>query len=346
MHRSDFCISGIFRDVFLFNDFLRMRALFLLIVLSSLFLFLLREAGVISSYPPSFFGLPSLINVAGGLLFGTGMVLAGGCFIGTLYKAGAGKVVSFFSLIGILCGSALYAEVHPAVLPLIRRTTLIPDRTALEHIAGVTWLPVLILVLTFMFLGWKWYRRKEWSQTAYADGYIHPWKAAVLISILISVSYAIVGRPLSVTAGFGKITAFLESLVVPGHSGSLLFFSQVSYRLVGNTVFAERIGPGLDSITMTQPLLIAGIIFGGFLSAVQLGEFRIGVLPPFRQIVSAFSGGVLMAGGAFAFSGCNLWPLLGGLPVFALQSLLFLAGLLPGAYLGTLALKKVIAGAR
>jgi Na+/H+ antiporter NhaC len=149
---------------------------------------------------------------------------------------------------------------------------------------------------------------------------IHPWKAA-FISILISGSYAIVGRPLSVTAGFGKITASLESLFVPGHAESLLFFSQVSYRLVGNATFAERMGPGLDSITMTQLLLIAGIIFGGFISAVQLREFRIGVLPPFRQIVSAFSGGVLMAG-AHCFSGCT-WHLLGGLPVLPCKACFF-----------------------
>ncbi|MHB8843592.1 MAG: YeeE/YedE family protein [Nitrospirota bacterium] len=346
MHRSDFCISGMFRDVFLFHDFLRMRALFLLIVLSSLLLLLMREAGIISSYPPSFFGLPSLAQFAGGLLFGAGMVLAGGCFIGTLYKVGAGKTVSFFSLIGILCGSALYAEGYPVIAPLIRGTALLSDKTALEHIAGSSWIPVLILLLPFTFFAWKWRRRNVWSQKAYAEGYIDPWKAAVLMSLLISLSYALVNRPLSVTAGFGKITAFLESLFVPGHPESLLFFNQVSYRLVGNSAFAERMGPGLDSITRTQLLLIAGIIFGGFISAFRLGEFRISVLPPFRQVVSAFSGGVLMAGGACASSGCNLWHLLGGLPVFALQSLLFLAGLLPGAYLGTLALKKVIADAR
>jgi hypothetical protein len=270
------------------------------------------------------------------------MVLAGGCFMGTLYKLGAGKTISFFSLIGILCGSALYAEVHPVVMTLIRRTTLTPDMTALEHIAGSARLPLLILLLTLALLAWKWFRRNRWSQKAYADGYIHPWQAAVLISILLSVSYAIVGRPLSVTAGFGKITAFLESLLVPGHAENLLFFNQVSYRLVGNTAYVERMGRGLDSITMTQLLLIAGIIFGGFISAARLGEFRVAPLPPLRQILSAFSGGILMAGGAFASSGCNLWHLLGGLPVFALQSLLFLAGLVPGAYLGTLALKKVI----
>jgi hypothetical protein len=319
-----------------------MRAFFLLIVLSSLFLFLIREAGVLSSYPPSFFGLPSLISLAGGLIFGIGMVLAGGCFIGTLYKVGAGKTASFFSLFGILCGSAIYAEVHPVVVHLIRETTLTPDKTALEHITGNSWLPVLILFLAFLFLARKWYRRKEWSQKAYAEGYIDPWKAAVLISILLSGSYLIVGRPLSVTTGFGKITAFLESLLVPDHVENLLFFGQVSYRLVGTTTYAERMAPGLDSIAMTQLLLIAGIMFGGFISAVQLREFSIGAMPPFRQIVSAFSGGVLMSCGAFASSGCNLWHLLGGLPVFALQSLLFLVGLLPGAYLGTLALKKVI----
>jgi hypothetical protein len=41
-------------------------------------------------------------------------------------------------------------------------------------------------------------------------------------------------------------------------------------------------------------------------------------------------------------SGCNVWHLLGGLPIMAIQSMLFLAGLIPGAWLGARLLERNI----
>ena len=43
------------------------------------------------------------------------MVLAGGCVVGTLYKMGSGSVASAVAFVGLLAGSALYGEWHPAV---------------------------------------------------------------------------------------------------------------------------------------------------------------------------------------------------------------------------------------
>ena len=52
--------------------------------------------------------VPLGLNLAvGGLLFGIGMVIAGGCVSGTLYRIGEGYLASWASLLGILLGLSL-----------------------------------------------------------------------------------------------------------------------------------------------------------------------------------------------------------------------------------------------
>jgi len=52
------------------------------------------------------------------------MVLAGGCVVGTLYKMGSGSVASAVAFVGLLAGSALYGEWHPAWSALAKTTRL------------------------------------------------------------------------------------------------------------------------------------------------------------------------------------------------------------------------------
>jgi len=346
MHRSDFCIAGAFRDMFLFRDFFRIRSLFLLVTAISVLTMIGRLFGLIETYPPSFFGLPSLVNLIGGTAFGAGMVMAGGCMIGTLYKLGSGSLISAFSFIGILIGTVLYAEVQPSIRILISKTTLSVDKTAFEHISGPPWIYALILLIVFLFFLYRWTTRSVWTQQSFARGYLQPWIAAILMSAVIFVSLAISGRPLSVTMGFGKISGYIGTMLAPEYVQRLGFFSDVSDRLIFGSIIKGKAGPGLDAVFMIHLSLIGGIVIGAFLSSVQLGEFRLSVFPPLRQAVSAVCGGILMALGAFLSSGCNLWHLLGGLPVFAFQSILFLIGAVPGAFMGTHVLKRVILSQR
>lgn len=113
MHRSDFCVAGVFRDIFLFRDAFMLRMLLLLMVVSMLVFEVALQAGAITEHPFPLLGPPSLGNVIGGFFFGVGMVLAGGCVVGTLYKMGSGSAVSLVAFVGLLAGSTLYAEFHP-----------------------------------------------------------------------------------------------------------------------------------------------------------------------------------------------------------------------------------------
>lgn len=342
MHRSDFCMAGMFRDVFLLNDYYKLRSLFMLVALTSVLLYISRMLGIVASYPPSFFGTPSMANLLGGVIFGAGMVLAGGCAIGTLYKMGTGNLVSVFSFLGILLGSVLFAEFYSVNLSFIEATTLIEGKTSAEHIVGNMGLPILILGLIAAFFFYKWTKQKKWTQKTYARGHLYPWKAAIVMVFIIMLSYILSGRPLSVTSGYAKLSACLEEQFFPSHMANLRFFKEDSPRLLYGIIMSGRPGTGVDSVAVTQIPLIIGVVLGSFLSSAKLGEFRINHLPPKRQIFSAFSGGIMMAVGSLMAGGCNVWHIMGGLPVIALQSLLFVSGITIGAYFGTYILKKAV----
>lgn len=342
MHRSDFCMAGMFRDVFLLNDYYRMRSLLLLIVLTSLLLYLGRISGIVASYPPSFFGTPSITNLLGGVIFGTGMVLAGGCAVGTLYKMGAGNLVSLFAFAGMIFGSLLFAELYAFNLSLTDATTMTVNKTSAEHIVGNAGLPVLALTAFAAFFFYRWIKEKKWIEKTYAHGHLLPWKAAMLIALITMLSFILSGRPLSVTSGFAKLSAYLGEQISPVYIADKPFFREDSLRLLNSTVTSGRLGTGIDSIALTQVPMIAGVVIGSFVSAVRLREFRIGHLPPLRQILSALSGGIMMALGSLMAGGCNVWHIMGGLPVFALQSLLFVSGLTAGSYFGTYMLRRIV----
>lgn len=343
MHRSDFCMAGMFRDVFLLNDYYKMRSLLLLVVLTSLLLYISRILGLVASYPPSFFGTPSMANLLGGVIFGAGMVLAGGCAIGTLYKMGTGNLVSVFSFAGILLGSMLFAEFYPVNLSFAEATMFLEGKTSAEHIIGNNGLLILIPGLISAFFFYKWKKEKKWTQKTYARGHLYPWKAAIFMVFIIMLSYILSGRPLSVTSGYAKLSAYLEAQFFPAHMAKLRFFNEDSPRLLYGTVMSGGLGTGVvDPVAVTQVPMIIGVVLGSFLSSAKLREFRINHFPPKRQIFSAFSGGIMMAVGSLMAGGCNVWHIMGGLPVIAFQSLLFLAGITAGAYFGTNILKKVI----
>ena len=53
-------------------------------------------------------------------------------------------------------------------------------------------------------------------------------------------------------------------------------------------------------------------------------------------------GGLLLGLAARMTPSCNIWHLWGGVPILAMQSLLFLAGLLPGTWLGANLLTRFV----
>ncbi|OQX20379.1 MAG: hypothetical protein BWK76_01390 [Desulfobulbaceae bacterium A2] len=347
MHRADYCLAGMFRDFFLFRQHLMLRTL-LLAILASMALFeLARQGGLLPLYPFPLLGPPALTNILGGLLFGVGMVLAGGCVVGTLYKLGSGSVVSLTAFVGLLVGSALYAEIHPWWAHIARRCILFPNSITLPQALQLS-PPLLLwpLVLGGGFCLSRWGRVQGWHRSAAAAaGYLQPWLAGLWLALLGTLSWVLIGIPLGITTSYAKMAAMGESLLLPQHVAGLPYFQATPLTMVnpltGLTLRGGG-GPALDGIALVQFPVIAGIVLGAAFSALSLGEWHLRFRLPPRQYVSAFAGGVLLALASRMTPACNVWHLLGGLPILALQSLLFLLGLLPGAWLGGRLLTAVV----
>jgi uncharacterized membrane protein YedE/YeeE len=334
-----------FRNLFLFGQGYMLRSLALLVVTSMLLFEGARILGLLPIYPFPLLGLPSITNIIGGFFFGIGMVLAGGCVIGTLYKMGAGSLLSAVAFAGLIIGSTLYAEIHPWWVKFAKATTWQVGETV-PQLAGVA--PSLLIgamVLLTLPLFYLWYKKGMWIRSSVADGYMQPWVAAIILSIIGLLSYIMVGMPMGVTTSYAKMGAFLQSLIMPDHLARLAYFKVMPLdyihpithqRLVGGA------GASFDAIAAIQIPLVIGIVFGGTISSVLLKEFKIYYNIPVRQFLSAVTGGVIMGLASRLAPACSVWHLFGGLPILALQSLLFFAGLIPGAWVGSKILANVV----
>lgn len=338
MHRSDFCMAGMFRDLLLFRSGTMLRILVLTVAATMATVELARQAGFVGTFPFHGFSAPAMTTVVGGVLFGIGMVLSGGCVAGTLYKLGSGNSVSLAAFVGLITGSALYAEFHTLWAPLAVKTRFRPQ---CETIAGMTGfsqgavVAVCLLVLGGCICSWHW--SGKLVRKSSAVGYLQPWKAAIILALLGTASVVVIGVPLGITTSYSKIGAMLQNTVLSGHVQGLEYFKSMPFtydnRLLGIR-YSGGPGPTVDSISYIQFPLIAGLIIGGFLSAVLVNEFRIYRNVPQRQIISGLAGGMVMGLAARMAPSCNIWHLLGGVPILATQSLLFVIGLVPGAWLG------------
>jgi len=346
MHRSDYCMAGMFRDLFLFKRTFMLRTLVLL-VLSSMILFeVARLIGFLPLYPFPLLYSPTPANIVGGMLFGLGMVLAGGCVVGTLYKMGAGSVLSTVVFAGLILGSFFYAEIHPWWAAFIKSTTFFTGRITLPQILGVSPFILIFPVAALgMFLVLRWKNEGKLVRPSAAEGYLQPWKAALFLSVLGLTSYVLIGMPLGLTSSYAKLSGYVGSIFFRDHIASLAYYQAIPLKYVHpltNTYLQGGGGPRFDAISAMQFPLVAGIILGSMSSAVALREFHLYYKLPLKQYVSAFSGGIIMGLASRMAPTCNVWHLMGGLPILATSSMLFLAGLLPGAWLGSKLMVHVV----
>ncbi len=214
MHRSDYCLVCPFRDIFLFKDAFPMRVLFLLVVCSMVLFEAARAFGLLPFYPFPLIGSPSAANAIGGALFGVGMVLAGGCVVGTLYKMGSGRLLSLVAFAGMVAGSGLYAEFHPWWASFARSTTIPGARVTVPQWAGVSpaafvWLLAALALPLFL----KWRKEGKMRHGGAPAGYIQPWAAALVLALLGTISWVAVGMPMGVTTTYTKMAAYIGSLV-------------------------------------------------------------------------------------------------------------------------------------
>jgi uncharacterized protein len=108
LRRSNFCFTAAMRDPLLTGSTSLARAVIIAIAITSVGFFLLQYSANLRGLPIPGMGFVvpiSFATVAGGIIFGVGMVLAGGCASGTLMRIGEGFGMQMLSIVFFVIGS-------------------------------------------------------------------------------------------------------------------------------------------------------------------------------------------------------------------------------------------------
>jgi uncharacterized membrane protein YedE/YeeE len=328
LQKGDLCGSSAFSEVVLARDWRKVWGLWVAIVVSMLGIALGDVLGWIQLNPKPFMWAGA---VAGGMIFGIGMVLAGGCVSGCLFKGAAGNLNSIVALLAMPVGIGL-VEYGPlqgwlARLKQIRISATDGGPVTLSSVTGLPFW-ALALILAGGTLVWAFARRGRKvagaEQTTASSGGVRlhrPWKAwqagiAIgLLALPAYVSSAASGRnyPLGVTHGVLH--------------ASLLLTEQPVQHVTG---VVKAVAPPADPATPTPRkkvvwwlvLLVASLMVGSHVAGRLSGEARLLPKPP-GQVLVAAAGGFLVGAGAALATGCVIGNILSGLALMSVGMLLF-----------------------
>ena len=358
VQRSRFCFTSAFRDFFLLGQTRILKGMLVgLAVCTVGFVMVMSTV----SPNPGFGAAPSDANVLpvglstliAGTLFGIGMVLAGGCVSGSLYRMGEGYVGSWLAIGGVMVG-----------LFLLNNSwnwwwdNLISSEPQIWMPAEISYTGALvlttILMATLLYLAvWRERRAtagfvmpeiKRKSQennpantTSEITGYFRnifrkEWSPIVggialgIINILLFIRF----RPLGVV---GEISRWTTSL-----SSSLGLQELHLKGMEGLGACAMTVAEG--SWFTSGFFLNFGIVAGALASALFAREFKLRIPQTPIRYVQSIVGGVIMGYGAGLGLGCTLGAFFSAVPSLALNGWVYAVGLAVGAYLGVQWIKR------
>ena len=156
LQRSRWCIVRSLREMFLSGDSEPAKAIIagLLIGLIGFTVIKIMGLGGEMVMVASNFWMPAII---GGIIFGFGMTIAGGCTVGSTWRAGEGHVKLWLSLIGIVIAAPFTAEyIQPPFMDILptamKQQVFLPNNFTYE---GAFIIMVLILLLWYLFASWN-----------------------------------------------------------------------------------------------------------------------------------------------------------------------------------------------
>jgi uncharacterized membrane protein YedE/YeeE len=138
MARGGICLNRAAREAVFSRNGRILRAFAVAVCVELLALPLLVAAGVEPLEASVDRGAPGLLPVAqlvGGLLFGVGMALAGGCIAGILWKSGAGSVATAIAIVGFAAGELLVRGLGDALIADLDAASA-PAKGSLTELTG------------------------------------------------------------------------------------------------------------------------------------------------------------------------------------------------------------------
>jgi hypothetical protein len=305
LQRGGFCMNTAFRSILFERDRSVLRSYVLVLLINIVAVNLLDDLHIITLVRSP---LNWLAMSVGGLVFGAGMVLAGGCASGSCYRAASGMVGSLVAYLGFALGAT--AIQVGALLPLLR-TLREPELDVLgveptlynvisPDSPAVKWAVIAALAVTATV--WLLRAPRQKFRTGW------PWWATGL------------------ALGALAVAAWLVSRLTERDYG--LSFVQPTVSLVRLTLFADAGGINIATY------MLLGVPVGAVLAARRAGELSLRAPSPAR-LVQQLAGGITMGVGAGLAGGCNIGQGITGVSTLALGSILATLATMAGVWSAT-----------
>lgn len=327
-HRSNFCTMGALADIVTMGSWVRLRMWVMAIGVALIGTGLLQALGWLDVSKTLYAGsnLPWLSHLVGGLAFGVGMTLAGGCGNKTLIRMGGGslKSVVVFAFVAIsaymtmkgLFGVWRVRWLDPWTIPLGRAQDL---PTLLGGALGLdrrSWLLLLALGLGGGCIAFALRERGARRPEALLGG--------VVTGLLVVAAWAVTGH-------LGYVAEHPETLqeafigTNSGRAESLSFVAPYAYSLELLLLWSDA-----TRIVTFGIATAVGVALGAAASALASGGFRLEGFRHTDDLARHVIGSSLMGFGGVTALGCSIGQGITGLSTLSLGSLLTLAGIVVG----------------
>ncbi len=337
LQKGDLCGSSAFSETIMMRDPRKMIGLWILIVVAMLGFAGLDLLGWVKLNPKPLIYLNYII---GGVIFGVGMVFAGGCISGCLYKGATGNLNSIIAILGIPVGIMLveYGPLNSFHLWMKKHviSTSAGEKVSLSAVTGLPFwvLALFFTILTLVLVAVFRNRRQSQKHHSRADGkplleriMTRPWKpwvAGVAIGLLMIPAYlssAASGRnyPLGVTHGVMQAEL-------------LLVDNDFNHVYANQPAKSNKPATPEASTTPSNPAgkkivwwLVAGVLslmLGSWVSARMSGRAKLFPKPP-DEILIALLGGLMIGTGAAIAGGCVVGNIMSGWALMSVGTFLF-----------------------
>ncbi|MEZ4863127.1 MAG: YeeE/YedE family protein [Caldilineaceae bacterium] len=355
LQRSRFCFASAFRDIFLLGHGRNMKGVLVGLAVATLGFAAFMAKQVpnpsLGMVPPAANILPIGWHlVVGGLLFGIGMVVAGGCVSGSVYRMGEGYLASWVSFGGIMIGLLVAGYTWNWWWEMqISRGPRIWLPAIFGH-GGAVAVTLLGLFLVFLLVLW-WESRSGMiiPELPFAGSddeafsaqlnntlkriFVHGWSAPVGGAVLggLNVLIFISSHPWGFTGEISRWVLGLTNWAGVG-PGEL----QGAAALPGCALDVSQGG-----ILHHMLFLVWGMVFGSFIAALFAKEFKIRTPREKKRYVQAAGGGVAMGYGAGLAMGCTIGAFFSAIPSLALNGWVFALFLAIGAWVGVQIIQRI-----
>ncbi len=328
---TNFCTMGSISDFMTFGDFRRFRSWLLASATALIGAQLLYFYGIVDLGRSMYLGasLNWIGAIAGGLMFGFGMVLTSGCTSRNLARAGAGDIRALVVLIivglfaymtiGGVFGPARSAIETATSIPLAQAgsqslASVVAAALALD-VAGVSW-----IILTLVAGGLLIYC---FSSSAFRSSPVHVF-AGLGVGACVVAGWALTGL------------AYDELSVQPLAPTSLSFV-----RPAGDTVeyLARYTAYGLPGFAVA---FVIGGLGGAFVAALATGKLRLAGFNGPGDTARNFIGAALMGVGGVAALGCTVGQAITGFSTLAIGSFLAFIAIVIGGMAGIRFMERLL----